>query len=103
MAYSIGLSEINSITESDLFLSTSRFLPSVDDIPENIISTPYYDFVNSTFYGHSGHVDFKLRMRVAPLKISMLIDSHLSCPDYPVEHRLRGVAYMLSFIIKLKP
>lgn len=102
MAYSIGLSEINSINESDLVLSSSRFLPSIDDIPKNILTTPYYTLVSAIFYGKQYPVAYKFRMCVTPSKLSMLINSHLSSPEHSLEHRIKGVAYMLSFIIRFE-
>lgn len=102
MAYSIGLSDVNSINGSDLVFSTSRFLPSIDDIPKNIITTPYYAMVSAIFYGRQEPSVYKLKMCVSPQKLLMLINSHLSSPEYSLEHRIKGVAYMLSFIISIE-
>lgn len=102
MAYSIGLSDVNSINESDLVFSTSRFLPSIDDIPKNIITTPYYAMASAIFHGRQEPSAYDFKLRVSPSKLSMLINSHLSSPEYSLEHRIKGVAYMLTFIIKIE-
>ena len=102
MAYSISVEDINSLSWIDLALSSSVFLPHYDDIPSNIQFTPYYDFVKCHFLGKHFELPFTYRMKVSPKQLCLLIDSHLTYAEIPLDIRLCSVAYIVSFVIQIE-
>lgn len=99
--YVILPSDIEKITDVDLFFGTTILLPKAEDIPvdfkEQGDDEIYFKIVNSLFYGFqlpNGNIEFKDGFE--PNKVLRVVRAHLASWGPAHEHKTVGVAYMLK-------
>jgi hypothetical protein len=99
--YQLNSDDIKSITAAEVAFSTTRFLPELEAIPEDFTDgqNPYHSLANNLFMGAgagSGKLNFKLD--VEPKEVADFTYAHLRSFSPSHEHKIAGVAYMMSFI-----
>lgn len=106
--YTITPSDLETITDVDLAFGTTKFLPKMEDIPDDFkergIDLPYFQIVNTLFYGSpppDGNVEFKEGFE--PEKVVRAARAHIASWKPKHEHKIIGVAYMLKCMCTLTP
>lgn len=107
--YSITPAQAASITRLEMAFGTTKLLPPVEAIPASFLCStgeakPYLDLVNALFYGltlPAGEIELKDGLSAETLRECVL--AHLRSFEPKHEHKMAGVAYMLSLLATLKP
>lgn len=101
--YLVTPKEIASITDAEMAFATTRLLPTWDDIPDNFKSAnAYTELVDAIFAGKplpDGEVVMKAGFE--PHALNRAVQAHLQSFAPSHEHKVAGVAYMISCACEL--
>ncbi|MBB4867411.1 hypothetical protein HNP46_006324 [Pseudomonas nitritireducens] len=105
MAYSVTPEQVASITDVEVAFSTERLLPAWDDIPDEFkIGNEYTRLVEAIFYGRPlPQCNIEIADGLEPAHVQRCTQAHLKSHGPKHEHKMAGVAYMLSCFTKLSP
>lgn len=106
MSYSITPELAASINDVELAFSTTRLLPALEDIPEEFksASNPYYSLARTLFYEDPlPEVEIELKDGYSPEVLNKCVRAHLRSHGPEHEHKLSGVAFMMSHMASLQP
>lgn len=100
MAYTITAADLETITDNDVDFGTTRFLPSVDDIPRTFYeSNPYTQIVSAMAADiELPDVDVTLKPDVDPEWLRRCVMAHLRSFEPRHEDKIAGVAYLISLL-----
>lgn len=102
--FSLSKKDIMSITDVELAFSTTKFLPKIEQIPDEFFrGNDYTNIVEALFYGcdlPDGTMEFKFD--VEPEAVNRIIVSHLKSFTPKHEHKIAGTGYLLSLIVEFK-
>ncbi len=105
--WTITQADIDSITQLDFAFSTDRFLPPEDKIPQEFWSgNAYVRLTEAMMYGEPmppGEVTFNEGFRPDGPALQRCIMAHLRSFNPKHEHKIAGVAYMISKITHITP
>jgi hypothetical protein len=100
---------VSSVTDLDeAFGGGHKFLPAMEDIPKGIEKTPFYQLASDLFYKGVASDDLP-NMTLNPdfnevvHKVQPFINSILKSFTPKHEHKMNGVAYLLSQLMILEP
>lgn len=107
--YAITTEQAASVTKPEVAFGTTRFLPALEAIPQTFLRStgeakPYLELVNALFYGlqlPGGEIEIRAGLSAEGLR--ECITAHLRSWEPKHEHKMAGVAYMLSLLATLKP
>lgn len=109
-AYSITPDQAASISAPERAFGTTRLLPSPDQIPAHFLSgressyaRPYRLLVDALFYGDplpQGNMEFINGHEQN--SVVQCVQAHLASWEPKHEHKMAGVAYMLSLMATLE-
>ena len=105
MSYSITPELAASVSDPELAFSTTRLLPALEDIPAEFkdASNPYYSLTRTIFYGDPlPEVEIDIKDGYSPEVLNKCIRAHLGSYGPEHEHKLAGVAYMMSLMATLQ-
>jgi hypothetical protein len=102
----ITAKDVSSITDLDVAFGTTQFLPPMDSIPKEYLSGSniYVQVVEAIFSG-SAFPDAELTPveGVSPEGLNKIIRAHVSSWEPKHEHKIAGVAYLLSQLCEITP
>lgn len=104
MTYNITPEQVNEFTEAKKIFGSTKYLPANDDIPEAFKSflgsgeaRPYVQMVNSMFFGDKmPEYEMSINDGFSKEQVIKCIRAHLTSWEPKHEHKIAGVAYMLS-------
>lgn len=102
----ISASDVKSITKLEVAFGTTRHLPPVESIPPefNSSSNPYVRTVSAIFAGTElPDGEIEIIEGVEPQELNQFIRAHLTSWEPKHEHKIAGVAYLLSQICTITP
>lgn len=105
MAYAISPDLAESVTDLDLAFGTTRLLPALVDIPEDFkgATNIYRTLARQLFYGDPlPDVEIELKDGYSPEILNKCITAHLASFAPEQEHKIAGVAYMISLMATLQ-
>jgi len=105
MAYTAPTpAEIRSITDVDLAFSSTKYLPDWEDIPSEFRGTNRYTRLVSALFAGDDLPPYEMALKdgYTPELVRRLVASHLRSFAPKHEHKIAGIAYMLSCICELK-
>lgn len=107
-AYKLTREKMASITDLEAAFGTTRLLPGMHQIPREFQShTGYEDIAGSIFYGTPmppGELKFREGFTSDDVPaFRKCISAHLRSFDPKHEHKMSGVAYMISCVAEFKP
>lgn len=107
MTYSITPADAASITAVEKAFSTIRFLPAIEDIPADFIdnaSNPYV-MLTAALALEQDLPDFTIDLHdgLKPEDLNGCVMAHLKSFSPKHEHKISGVAYMISCLATLNP
>jgi hypothetical protein len=103
-AASITAADLDAITDLDLAFGTTRHLPSWEEIPEEFktSSNAYVRVVSAIFNGDQmPDMEIQLAPGVQAALLQRFIRAHLISFEPKHEHKIAGVAYLLSQLCTL--
>lgn len=101
---SISISDLQSITTLDASFGTTKYLPAREDIPKEFESSrnPYVRVINAIFHGEKmPDMSINLAPGVQIPLLQRFIRAHLASFEPKHEHKIAGVAYLLSRLCTL--
>ena len=103
MTYTITAEDIRSITDVEAAFSTSRLLPSPEQIPKDFYEeNSYTRLVEAIFYGlELPNGELELAEGLEPSELNKCVRAHLQSFEPKHEHKIAGVAYMISQVAVL--
>ena len=98
MAYTLTPEQLESITPVEMAFSTTRLLPAMEDIPKEFLKgNVYIRLVNALFYGQTlPEGDIEMREGFSFEALNRAVRAHLQSWSPKHEHKMAGVAYMMS-------
>lgn len=109
MAYELTPEMAQTITDVELAFGTDRLLPPASAIPEDFLfgigeAQAYVELVSAIFYGQQlPACEIELAEGVAPEVLNKCVRAHLESWQPKHEHKMAGVAYMVSLLARLFP
>lgn len=111
MPYTMTRADLGSITDPEMAFSTERLLPTWEDIPEEFKKDSgnlYVKLVSALFYGGelpNCGMEFlpDFDDEKAPADLNKCVRAHLQSFAPKHEHKIAGVAYMVSCVCTLHP
>lgn len=111
MPYTLSRADLGSITDPEVAFSTERLLPRWEDIPEEFKKDRgnlYIKLVSALFYGSKlpdCGMEFlpEFEDEQAPADLNKCVSAHLQSFAPKHEHKIAGVAYMVSCVCVLHP
>ena len=101
--YQLKCEDVKSITPLEVAFTTTRFLPEKEVIPREFTNktNPYYLLALKLFHcGDLGEGEIGFKLNVEPAEVSDFVYAHLGSFEPSHEHKISGVAYMMSFIFE---
>lgn len=105
MTYMITPELAASVSDPELAFSTTRLLPELEDIPAEFkdASNPYYSLTRTIFYDDPlPEMEMEIKDGYSPEILNKCIRAHLGSYGPEHEHKLAGVAYMMSLMATLQ-
>ena len=98
MTYTLTPEQLESITPAEMAFSTTRLLPELKDIPKEFLTGNVYTrLVNALFYGRPlPEGDIEMREGFSSEALNRAVRAHLQSWSPKHEHKMAGVAYMVS-------
>lgn len=103
--YTFSPADLASVTLDEVIYGTERLLPAWDAIPADFKnkSNPLNAFVRALAFGTDapdGNVVYKAGYSTEDVEVQVLhlIRAHVICENPTIEHRIAGIAFMLSWI-----
>ncbi len=108
MAYSLTLDQIESVTDLECAWGTTRLLPPMAEIPADFTEqrkdNPYVELVNALFNRRPlPEMEFHLIDGLSRQKLNRCVQAHLASREPKHEHKVAGVAYLISLAGTLGP
>lgn len=106
MSYLITPELAASVSDPELAFSTTRLLPTLEQIPAEFkeSSNLYYSLTKAIFYGDPlPEIEIEIKDGYSPEVLNKCVRAHLGSYGPEHEHKLSGVAYMMSLMATLKP
>lgn len=110
MPYSLTQEQVESITPEELLYGTQRFLPCVEDIPlehwgwfKGVERNIYFRIAEAMYIGEqppAGEVSLNAGFTGKGMK--EFLKAHMICIHPEYQHRIAGMAYMMSLICTIK-
>ena len=97
--YTITKDDLESITDAEVAFSTTRLLPEWDQIPDEFKTSQgnkYTKLASDIFFGNELTGEIDLNEGIEPELLSRAVRAHLSSFQPKHEHKISGVAYMVS-------
>ncbi len=94
--------DVKSITDIEMAFGTTRFLPPMESIPKEFVSlnskSPYVRVANALFAGVGLPEDMEIEIMdgISPQDLNRFIRAHLCSFEPKHEHKIAGVAYLMS-------
>jgi hypothetical protein len=102
-SWSITQADIDSITKPEAVWGTTRLLPPEEEIPKEFWGTNIYTRIaDAMFVGHpapAGEIQFHPGFREDGPATFQCVMAHMKSFDPKHEHKIAGVAYMISKIM----
>ena len=107
--YAITPEHAASVTKPEVAFGTTRFLPALEAIPQDFLrgtgeAMAYLELVNALFYGlqlPGGAIEIRKDLSAEGLRDCIMAQLRSWEPRH--EHKMAGVAYMLSLLATLRP
>lgn len=102
----ISPKDVSSITDLDMAFGTTRHLPAMESIPSEFKSgrNIYIETVEAIFAGTAmPNGEMTIVEGVDPHGLNRFIRAHLSSWEPKHEHKIAGVAYLLSQLCTIVP
>lgn len=98
MAYSVTLTDLDSVTDLEAAFSTERLLPPFEVIPIDFRNGNIYTkLAEAIFYGTTLPVgEIAMKPGVTPEKLSKAVRAHLQSFGPKHEHKIAGVGLLIS-------
>lgn len=105
MTYSISPDQVESITDHEMAVGTDRLLPSEHVIPRTFWDGNLYTrIIDALFAGTPmPHCDIVFLDEFQPSKVLRAVKAHLRFAGTEHQHRIAGVAYLLSCTAEADP
>jgi hypothetical protein len=105
MSYQLTIDQVNSITDAECAFATLRLLPAWEDIPEEFKRRNIYTALVEAlmFGGNLPDCEIELMDGLSPEKLNRCTMAHLQSWGVKHEHKVAGVAYMISCVATLIP
>lgn len=106
MAYNVTSKDASSISTLEAAFGTTRFLPALSEIPPEYFhgDNLYVQVVTAIFYDHplpDLHMLLAPDLEASPL--NLIIRAHLRSCEPAHEHKIAGVAFLLSRLVEITP
>ena len=107
--YTVTAEDFASITEPEVVFGTMRLLPNRESIPEQFYSRNVYtDTVDALFFGSplpKGEVTFLPSFEDLAVieNINRAVRAHLASFGPKHQHKIAGIAYMMSMVCTITP
>ena len=101
--------DLDSITDDEVLKGTTRLLPSIEDIPEDFLESftnVYIQMADALYCGDDipqYDVQFNEGFDSDPTSLQRLITAHLRSFEPEYEHKIAGLAYMISIVVTITP
>lgn len=97
---------INSITDVEMAFGTERLLPAEAEIPDEFSSengNQYTEVVNCIFYKRQlPNYEIVFKDGFEPKALYRAVGAHLASWGPKHEHKISGVAYLISLVAEIK-
>lgn len=105
MSYELTPADAASITDVELAFSTERFLPKQEDIPAEFWEGNLYTGLVDALFAGAPLPDLQIEMKPGfeVEHLQRAVRAHLQSFGPSHEHKIAGIAYMLSKMATLTP
>lgn len=105
-SWTITPAQVHSITRMDVIKGTDRFLPPKEAIPKDFWGSNEYTKVAEALYVKEAPAPANVVLNTEftdPKAIAHVCYAHLNDFEATYEHRIAGVAFMLSKMVTITP
>lgn len=107
MTYILKPEDLNSVTQVEVAFGTTRLLPERNEIPKDYENRDLFErYVEAIFFGSrrpSGSLHMREEFWGMDGQLIHALRAHLVSFEPKHEHKIEGVAYMLSLATEFKP